>query len=144
MAWTEWTTTSFRGLNLMDLKVDEAFFNISNSMKTKFFLYSLSEECVKCPFKKLRAIPPNKETVIKLDTARSLELRLFDKDWGDYVFPNETYDGLRWSVMPELGEFGVYDLQIKETSVFKYECVKQPVNVQTCELTMINDSFNII
>lgn len=136
MSWTEWTEASFRGLNLKDLKVDQAFFNITNEFKDKdkrFYLYSLSEECVKCPFRKLKAIAPNKATIIKLDVARNFELRLFDKDLGDYVFPNETSDNVRWSMKPDMGEFGVYDLRIMDSSVIKYEVAKEPVNVQTCK-----------
>lgn len=134
MSWTEWTDTAFRGLNLKDLKVDQAFFNVSNGLSKKFYLYALSEECVKCPFRKLKAIGPHKDTVIKLDVARSFELRLFEKDLGDYAFPNETSDGLRWSMQPDMGEFGVYDLKIMaESQVVKFEVAKEPVNVQSCK-----------
>lgn len=135
MSWTEWTDSSFRGLNLKKLKVDQAYFNVSNNFNKPFYLYTLSDECVKCPFRKLKDILPNKDTIIKLDVSRSFELRLFDKkDLGPYVFPNETSDGLRWSMKPDMGEFGVYDLKImNSTGVMKYDVAKDPVNVQTCK-----------
>lgn len=133
MSWTEWTDTSFRGLDLKQLKVDEAFFNVSNAADVKFFLYSLSEECVKCPFRKLKEVHPMNETIVKINVARNLELRLFSKDWGDFVFPNETSDHLLWSAQPDFGEFGVYDLRIKGSSAVLYETAKEPVNIYTCE-----------
>lgn len=136
MSWTEWTDTSFRGLNLKELKVDQAFFNITNELKDHY-LYTLSEECVKCPFRKLKKIPASKATVLKLDVSRNQEMRLFEKDFGDYVFPNQTSDGLRWSARPELGEFGVYDLRIMSTQVIKFDVAKEPVNINSCQLTHI-------
>lgn len=133
MSWTEWTDTNFRKLSLKDLKVDQAFFNVSNAMDKTFHLYTLSEECVKCPFKLLKTIAPLKDTVIKLDVARSLEMRLYDKALGPYVFPNETSEGVRWSAQPDLGEFGVYDLRIMKSQVIRLETAKEPVNIYTCK-----------
>lgn len=133
MSWTEWTDTLFRDLNLKELKVDEAFLNVSNKLSQEFYLYSLSEDCVKCPFKKLKLIAKKKDTVIKLNVARNLEMRLFEKDFGPYVFPNETSNGVRWSAQPELGEFGVYDLKIMQSQVVRLETAKEPVNIYTCK-----------
>lgn len=132
MSWTEWTDTSFRGLNLKELKVDEAFFNVSNAFHEQYFLYALSEECEKCPFKKLKHIKPNADTVIKLEVARNLELRLFKNDFGEYAFANETSTGLSWSAQPDLGQFGVYDLRITSSEAIIFETAKDPVNIYTC------------
>lgn len=137
MSWTEWTDTLFRGLNLKDLKVDQAFFNVSNAASKGFYLYTLSEECVKCPFKKHAHAPPNKDTVIKLDVARNLEMRLFDTDLGKYVLSNETsLPSLRWSAQPDLGQFGVYDLRITSTGMIKLETAKEHVNIYFCKKTI--------
>jgi hypothetical protein len=131
MSWTEWTDSKFRELNLKDLSIDEAFLNVSNAIKQEYYLYVLSEECIKCPFKKLRNISAAKDTVIKLDVARNLELRLFDQDFGDYAFPNAT-SLHHWSAQPELGQFGVYDLKIMSSGAIKFETAKEPVNIYTC------------
>lgn len=133
MSWTEWTGNRFRGLDLRQLKVDQAFFNVSNERAQPYFLYSLSEECVRCPFKFLRKIAPKNDTVIKLDVSRNLELRLFEHDHGKYIFPNNTSEGLRWSASPELGEFGVYDLRIKPSEAITYGVAKEPVYIYTCK-----------
>lgn len=145
MSWTEWTDTSFRGLDLRQLQVDEAFLNVSNAASKKFCLYSLAEDCVKCPFRKLRVIAPEAETIIKLDVARNLNLRLFDipndGHCTDYVFPNETSSGLRWSAQPEFGEFGVYDLRIKLSQAIMFETAKQPVFIYSCEF--VSSAFKL-
>lgn len=137
MPWTEWTATMFRGLDLTNLNVDQAYFNVSNADIKPYYLYSLSEECVKCPFRKLKVIEPLQETVIKLDVARKFEIRLFDKDVGDYVLPNETNDGIRWSGHPDFGQFGVYDLTIEESNgdvlAVMFKVAKEPVNIYSCE-----------
>lgn len=133
MSWTEWTDTLFRGLNLKDLKVDEAYFNVSNGASDPFWLYVLSEECVKCPFKRHGHIVPKDETVLKLEVARNLELRLFHRDLGKYVFPNDTSNPeLRWSAQPDLGQFGVYDLRITSASMIQFATAKEPVNIYFC------------
>lgn len=134
MSWTEWTVSSFRNLNLKDLKVDQAFLNVSNAATKSFYLYTLSDECVKCPFRKLRKIEPNKDTIIKLDVARNMEIRLFDKDMGEFVVGNDSKAKTRWSATPELGEFGVYDLKIMQSEAIKFETAKEHVNIYTCRL----------
>ena len=137
MSWTEWTDPLFRGLDLKDLKVDHAFFNVSNAANKTFYLYILSEECVKCPFKKHSHAGPIKDTVIKLEVARNLELRLFEDDLGNYVFPNKTSDhSLRWSAQPDLGQFGVYDLKITSSDMIRFETAKEPVNIYFCKKTL--------
>jgi heparan-alpha-glucosaminide N-acetyltransferase len=134
MSWTEWTVSTFRNLNLKDLKVDQAFFNVSNALNTPFYLYTLSDDCVKCPLRKLKKIEPNQETIIKLDVTRSLEMRLYDKDLGKFVVGNDTKVLTRWSAIPELGEFGVYDLKIMPSNAIKFETAKEHVNIYSCML----------
>lgn len=138
MSWIEWSENTFRGLDLTQLAVDEAYFNITNQQKNKtFYLYSLSSDCVKCPFKKIKAIPKNNETVVKLDVARLLELRLFEKDKGKYVNPEENKpapDGLYWSSQYDMGEFGVYDLVLKENGGNHFSTAKDPVNTNSCKI----------
>lgn len=133
MSWIEWTDSNFRGLDLHRLSVDQAYFNISNGMNQPLFLYTLSEECIKCPFRKIKEISKHKDTILKLDTARSLEMRLYTKDYGDYVFPNITSNGLYWSAQPEMGEFGVYDLVIMETKANRLMTAKDPVSTNSCK-----------
>ena len=132
MSWTEWTVSTFRNLNLKDLKVDQAFLNVSNALNSPFYLYALSDECVKCPFRKLKKIEANKNTILKLDVARNLEMRLYDKNFGEFVVGNDTKAVARWSANPELGEFGVYDLKIMPSNAIKFATAKEHVNIYSC------------
>jgi heparan-alpha-glucosaminide N-acetyltransferase len=133
MGWTEWSESKFRDLNLRDLKVDQAYLSIENAMNSSFYLYTLSEDCVKCPMQKLRKVEPNQETVIKLNVARSLDMSLFDRDLGKFVVGDNLKVLPRWSATPDLGQFGVYDLKIATSSSIKFETAKQPVNIYTCK-----------
>lgn len=141
MSWTEWTESSFRGLKLTNLKVDGAFLNVSNALNKAFYLYTLSEECVNCPLRKIKEIAPNKETVIKLDVSRKLEMRLYDTDLGKFVVGNATKVETKFSTFPDFGEFGVYDLKIMPSSAIKLETAKEPVTVNTCKM-ISNDSLS--
>jgi heparan-alpha-glucosaminide N-acetyltransferase len=134
MSWIEWTDNFFRGLDLTELNVDQAYLNVSNARNAPFYLYSLSEECVKCPFRKVEKISALKNTIVKLSSARNLELRLFSKDHGQYVHSNVVKDGLLWSHQPYIGEFGVYDLIIKESNATDFEVAKDPVSTFSCKL----------
>jgi heparan-alpha-glucosaminide N-acetyltransferase len=145
MSWFEWTDQYFRDLNLGSLWVDEAFFNITNQRGVDYFLYSLSPDCARCPFKKLRNIPSYNETVLKVNVARNLEFRLFDRDHGNYVHPSaDTSDGLHWNTQQEMGQFGVYDLILDESGRTTFETAKEPVNTFTCKLFFKFQDFLLI
>lgn len=133
MSWTEWTDSTFRDLNLKELKVDQAFLNVSNALKTPFYLYTLSDDCVKCPLRRLKKIEPDQETIIKLDVSRNLDIRLYDRDLGQFILGNNTKVQPRWSAIPELGEFGVYDLKIMASNAIKFDTAKEHVNIYSCK-----------
>ena len=133
MTWFEFTEDKFRNLDLTQLKVDQAYLNISNEQSVKYFLYTLAEDCIKCPYRMVKAIRAGNDTIIKLNTARSIELRLFQKDHGPYVDPSLKNEDLFWSGSPNLGEFGVYDLIIKKTGAAEFVTAKEPVNTISCE-----------
>lgn len=135
MSWIEWTTVdNFRGLDLTQLKVDQAYLNVSNQQSTKYFLYSLSEDCIKCPFRLIKAIRAENDTIVKVNTAREVEWRLFHKDHGPFVDPKLVNEDLFWSGVPNVGEFGVYDLIIKKTGPAVFETAKEPVMTLPCGL----------
>jgi hypothetical protein len=51
MSWIEdpgWQ--EFRGLNLSDLEVDEAYVNVTSLIYSPLWLYTLSDECYKVSF----------------------------------------------------------------------------------------------
>ncbi|XP_055612390.1 heparan-alpha-glucosaminide N-acetyltransferase [Uranotaenia lowii] len=127
----EYTERFFRGLDLWSLGVDEAFINGTVRGLKNYFLYSLSDECDKCPYSKLHELKPSNgsdDNVFKLDISRRLHFKVFDRNHGKYAFDNES------SVCEfdeNLGEFGVYDLTLYEGNTFScaLETAKEPVNI---------------
>lgn len=89
MSWIEWTNETFRGLNLWNLKVDHAYLNVTNKIQHKVFLYFLSEECEKCPFSKMQGILHGKDNILKIDTFKSMDLKIYTTDVGKYAFDNK-------------------------------------------------------
>ncbi|XP_053672147.1 heparan-alpha-glucosaminide N-acetyltransferase [Anopheles nili] len=135
----EYTEHFFRGLDLWSLAVDEAFLNVSVPIDTApsndYYLYAISEECDKCPFTKLQRIPAGKRhTSFKIDISRRFGLRVLDRDVGRYSYDNDT--NLCQFNNVQLGEFGVYDLNINPDGNCKLETAKEPVNVYLPFLTI--------
>lgn len=125
-SWIEYAGELWRELDLTALKVDEAYLRIKSSVDRSLWLYSLSEECYKCPYTKLKEIQPNKRTHIKLDTTFELSLKVFSEDNGKYAFDNET---ALCAFTPEIGEFGVYNLTISSNETCNFVTDKDPVNI---------------
>ncbi|XP_035914517.1 heparan-alpha-glucosaminide N-acetyltransferase [Anopheles stephensi] len=136
----EYTERFFRGLDLWSLAVDEAFLNVTRSTSptaNDYYLYTLSAECDKCPYTKVQRISAEKKhTVLKIDAARSLGLRVLDRDVGKYSYDNDTVVLCQFSDA-QLGEFGVYDLSIgPDAGTCKLETAKEPVNIYLPFLTI--------
>lgn len=140
MSWIENTAEYFGSLRLWDLELDEAYLNITSNIPSKeLYLYGLAAECDKCPFTKLAKITSN-ESVVKIDTSERLEFKFFAQNKGKYVYDNIT-DYLCHE-RPNLGEFGVYDVVIGETSC-QFRSALEPVNPALCkEWRSFNESFN--
>lgn len=84
-SWIERTDSTFRDMNLTTLGVDECFLNITSHIKNKIWLYSLSEDCVTCQFKKVLAITPNQENILKVDTKRDVQWKFFRNNLGPFA-----------------------------------------------------------
>jgi heparan-alpha-glucosaminide N-acetyltransferase len=138
MSWIEHTDSYFRRLNLKSLWVDEAFLNVSNGMHLPMYLYTLSPDCVKCPFQKFHDISASNDTVIKMKVARTPQMRLYYKDHGKYVFSNESSDGIYARLEPKMGQFGVYDWIINDRAENRFEVAKEPVPIYWCKSNLIS------
>lgn len=129
MSWIEKTDEYFRSLRLWDLKLDEAYVNFTlPSIFKEIFLYGLSAECDRCPFTKLGKITTN-ESVVTVDTSERLEFKVFAQNKGKYVFDNST--DFLCHEKPNLGEFGVYDVEIEQGCQF--QPALDPVNPILCK-----------
>ncbi|KAG4068888.1 hypothetical protein HA402_005036 [Bradysia odoriphaga] len=114
------------GVNLDKLSVDQAFLNISSHLSHRLWMYSLSEDCVRCPFTRSRDIAPHSHAMLKFDAARQVAWKFFDKDLGPYAFNNVTSF---CTINPsDIGMFGVYNIDITDENC-NYEVALQPVNV---------------
>ncbi|XP_029728719.2 heparan-alpha-glucosaminide N-acetyltransferase [Aedes albopictus] len=133
----EYTERYFRGLDLWSLGVDEAFVNATVGGLRGYYLYSLSDECDKCPYTKIREIKPKNDddNVFKVDVSRKLGFKIFDRDVGKYAFDNESFV---CQFDANLGEFGVYDLTVDDTIArhCSLETAKTPVNIYLPFLTI--------
>ncbi|XP_055529975.1 heparan-alpha-glucosaminide N-acetyltransferase [Wyeomyia smithii] len=133
----EYTEQYFRGLDLWSLWVDQAFLNASIDGLRNYFLYSLSEDCEKCPYTRLHEIKNEEDSgnVLELDVARRLNFKIFEHNLGKYAFDNESFV---CQLSAALGEFGVYDLRIKEGGITSctLETAKEPVNIYLPFLTI--------
>ncbi len=54
MSFEEPIVDEFRGLSMTDLKLDQAYLNVSRTQNDsrEFFIYLLNKDCVGCPLKK--------------------------------------------------------------------------------------------
>ncbi|XP_058835834.1 heparan-alpha-glucosaminide N-acetyltransferase [Topomyia yanbarensis] len=133
----ECTEQYFRGLDLWSLWVDQAYVNTSVDGLRNYYLYSLSDECEKCPYTRVHAIKNeyDQSNVIELDVARKLYFKVFEQNLGKYAFDNESFV---CQFTKDLGEFGVYDLRIEEgdTTTCVFETAKEPVNIYLPFLTI--------
>lgn len=129
MSWIEKTDEYFRSLRLWDLKLDEAYLNFTLPLTSnEIYLYGLSAECDRCPFTKISKITSN-TSVITVDTAERLELKIFAQNKGKYVFDNAT--DYICHKNPNLGEFGVYDVDMTHGCEFREAL--EPVNANLCK-----------
>ncbi|XP_053689802.1 heparan-alpha-glucosaminide N-acetyltransferase [Sabethes cyaneus] len=133
----EYTERYFRGLDLWSLSVDQAFVNASIEGLKNYYLYSLSEECEKCPYTRLHEIKSETDSgnILKLDVSRRLNFKVFERNLGKYAFDNESFV---CQLSGDLGEFGVYDLRVEDgsTTSCTIETAKEPVNIYLSFVTI--------
>lgn len=133
MSWIEdpgWQ--EFRGLNLSNLKVDEAYLNVTSFIYSPLWLYTLSDECYKCPYSRLTSIPPHQGRHLTIDTKHRASWRLLLDGSRDFI-PRQNRSSVICELEPSVGEFGVYDLIITGTESGDVLCsmttVKDPVSI---------------
>ncbi|XP_013097934.2 heparan-alpha-glucosaminide N-acetyltransferase isoform X1 [Stomoxys calcitrans] len=132
--FTEYVEPTWRGLNMRQLKVDEAYLIAKNFYHKVTYLYTLSEQCYTCPYTKVKALHPqqtNDDNITHLTTtlnvAYNMNFKLFDYDAGRYAFSNET--ALCISEQRHLKEFGVYNFTLNANGTCNWDIDKDGVNI---------------
>jgi hypothetical protein len=90
----------------------------------------------------MRNITASNDTVLVVNTARPMEMKLFDRHHGSHVFPNQSNDGLVWEDSPKMGQFGVYDLILDPNGENRFEVALEPVPIYWC--MRINNNVYLI
>ncbi|XP_055297749.1 heparan-alpha-glucosaminide N-acetyltransferase isoform X3 [Sitodiplosis mosellana] len=107
------------------LKVDQALLNVSSTLYESLWLYQLSDECIACPYKKLKKIPARSYIVERINTATQLKWSLYKSNVGPYAFQNSTAFCV---VKPDnLGQFGIYNLTVDDNGC-TFHTHQAPVN----------------
>lgn len=127
MSWIEKSVEYFREAQISSLSVDEAFLNVTSHQNRPIWLYSLSAECYRCPFIRIREIQKHSHQLLKVDTAFDFKYRIYDSDVGNYAFENAT--GQICEVAGDFGEFGVYDLEVDSGGNCDLNIANHPVNI---------------
>ncbi|XP_059617593.1 heparan-alpha-glucosaminide N-acetyltransferase-like [Phlebotomus argentipes] len=126
-SWVEQTVSRFRGLDLQRLSIDEAFVNVSSRLQTPVWMYSLSDECHRCPYSRVQEI--RRQHVLRVSTKYGVNWRFFDKDVGPYTLEASTEARVVCDLRPDMGEFGVYDVLIDDTEKCAVTTALEPVNI---------------
>ncbi|KAK6633500.1 hypothetical protein RUM44_004107 [Polyplax serrata] len=120
----------WRGLSLSELGVDEAFVNVTSTIKETLWLYILNEDCERCPYQR-HTILNTGETILKMSTKRNFKFRVL-KDGGADIVAVSNHRVCE-DVTAELGEFGVYDFLLEQNSDDQVSCnlttTKECVNI---------------
>ncbi|XP_026476119.1 heparan-alpha-glucosaminide N-acetyltransferase-like [Ctenocephalides felis] len=106
----------FEKLDLTELKVDEAYLNITSKLGRKVDVEHLSEDCYNCPFTNLTSLAANGNILVKINTFRKQQ------------FQAKRDEAIICRVSPDVGEFGVYNLLIAEDKCL-FTTAKEAVNI---------------
>lgn len=137
MSWIESSESSSK----FNLGVDESHYNVSNSYGAPVFLYTLSSECVKCPFTRLQRISSSSvQSSFTIKSASDYSFRVFEKDQG--VYANATEDML-CELNRTSGEFGAYHMVIHADRSCAVDTVYEPVNIYSRKQAHIQMTWSI-
>ncbi|KNC26888.1 hypothetical protein FF38_10958 [Lucilia cuprina] len=138
-ALTEYIEPIWRGLNMRNLKVDEAYLVSKTFYHKATYLYSLSDECYTCPYSKVKALHEGNNDNItsasnNINVAHGLKFKLLTDDVGRYAFNNDT--SLCDLRPTDLKEFGVYNLTLYENGTCSWEVDNEGVEVNLSLLSV--------
>ncbi|XP_032670445.1 heparan-alpha-glucosaminide N-acetyltransferase-like [Odontomachus brunneus] len=105
------------GFNCFDNKVifDEACVNVisHNSNHDSLWLYSLSTDCLSCPYKRLINIPTTTNISLKFATVKAVKWRVLDNDGVKEYISAKDNSNIFCELSPNIGQYGLYELAIQ-------------------------------
>lgn len=84
--WEFNTKPLFGNLSTNDLRVDEAFLNLTSSASQRLFIYSLSDDCVRCPWSRWRELVPGRSTIVRISSQLGVRWRFLQQDEGPLAY----------------------------------------------------------
>uniref|UniRef100_W8B6X1 Heparan-alpha-glucosaminide N-acetyltransferase n=1 Tax=Ceratitis capitata TaxID=7213 RepID=W8B6X1_CERCA len=128
--FVEYTEPVWRGMNMRDLKVDEAYIVVKSQYDEPAYLYSRSEECYTCPYSYVK---PMHNFMFKLNVARGWEFKVYDRDASDHgMLCNDTICNSvceLYAPTTLLQEFGVYNFTLRQNGSCELVTDKTGVDV---------------
>ncbi|XP_050681531.1 heparan-alpha-glucosaminide N-acetyltransferase isoform X2 [Leptidea sinapis] len=110
MSWLEDPgVEEHQGLNMSALMMDQAY--MTGVADRNVGVYSVSDDCFRCPFELQKSLSAGFESWWVVETARRSTLRVYKHAADDYISVRNT-TGLICQLRPNLGEFGVYTLNV--------------------------------
>ncbi|XP_019883449.2 heparan-alpha-glucosaminide N-acetyltransferase-like isoform X1 [Camponotus floridanus] len=96
------------------LKFDEACVNvILDNNNYNMWLYSLSTDCVSCPYKRIARISTNDNSSLKFSTVKTVKWRVLKNNGNnEYISAKNTSD-IFCELSPNLGQYGLYELTVQ-------------------------------
>jgi len=123
----------FDGLNLRQLKIDEAYLVVTSSLDHSTFLYGRTDECDQCSFQFIGEVNGHSNDSYVLNTKFDWMLHLQQLNETQTVTDNDDQQNSCQFHAP-MGEFGVYDMSVSPV-LSGYNCMfstaKEPVNIYT-------------
>ncbi|CAK1551641.1 unnamed protein product [Leptosia nina] len=131
MSWLEDPgVEEHQGLNISSLMMDEAF--VVAEADRNVAVYSVSDDCFRCPFELQKTLTADFETWWVVDTARRSTWRVYTDTSDKYISLRNTTN-LICQLRPNLGEFGVYSLNITGDGC-DVQTSRDPVDIYMREL----------
>ncbi|CAH2063580.1 unnamed protein product, partial [Iphiclides podalirius] len=125
----------FGGLNLTSLTMDQAY--MIGVSDRNVSVYSVSDDCFRCPFELQKILEGGVENVMVMSTARRATLRVYEEIGEQYMSAGNT-TGLICQLRPNLGQFGVYTLNASGGGC-DVRTDKEPVNIYLRESNSNNE-----
>ncbi|KAG8228018.1 hypothetical protein J437_LFUL003653 [Ladona fulva] len=136
-SWVEHPNVDvYDGHDLSKLDVDQARLKLTSNVDRILYLYSLSEDCYKCPYTSLSSIPANSYKYITVDTKHDIEFQIYGSNsHSNSLDENNSIlcDLKTIGSASRMGEFGVYELNVNGSYPDSLSCsiqtLVEPVNI---------------